>query len=363
MPPRGTRRTAGAGVLWMRPAVMLPPDLSILLGPHFGFTGNDSLRLEKIEKGGSDREFHRLWLKGEGRSFILVTYGTARPENARYADIASFLFARGIAVPEVQCHEPGHGVLVMEDLGVADLWSFRGEPWRVRRPLYEGALRQAHALHGLGVEDAERAGLALEPPFDETLYRWEQKYFFEHCLGGALAAQIDVPRAAALAARPVWGAIAQELAARPRVLVHRDFQSHNILVHEGRAGLIDFQGMRAGLAHYDLASLLYDPYVELSAAERAELLGFYRGLGHRPDLGPDEAGFTRGFRLCAVQRLMQALGAYGFLGLKQEKPAFLRHIPAALANLREVVALLPELAEFGALLAPLRGDSPPEQGA
>src|SRR5450432_2580338 len=97
-------------------AVMLPPDLSLLLGPHFGFTGKDSLRVEKIEKGGSDREFHRLWLKGEGRSFILVTYGTARPENARYADIASFLFARGIAVPEVQCHEPGHGVLVMEDL-------------------------------------------------------------------------------------------------------------------------------------------------------------------------------------------------------------------------------------------------------
>jgi aminoglycoside/choline kinase family phosphotransferase len=51
---------------------------------------------------------------------------------------------------------------------------------------------------------------------------------------------------------------------------------------------------------------------------------------------------------------MQALGAYGFLGLTQGKPAFLSHIPAALSSLREVVALLPELAEFGALLAPLK---------
>lgn len=347
-------------MLWVRRTIMQPPDLAILLGPHFGFTGEGSLRLEKIEKGGSDREFHRLWLKGEGRSFILVTYGTSRAENARYAEIASFLHARGVSVPAVQCHEPSHGVLVMEDLGVADLWSLRAEPWSIRRLLYEDTLRQAHALHGIGVGVAEATGLALEPPFDETLYGWEQKYFFDHCLGAALASQLDAARVSALAAQPVWHEIAAELAARPRVLVHRDFQSQNILIHHGRAGLIDFQGMRAGLAHYDLASLLYDPYVTLSAAERATLLEFYRGLGVRLDLGRDEADFQRTFQLAAVQRLMQALGAYGFLGLKQGKPAFLRHIPAALRNLREVVALLPELAEFGALLAPLRGESPPE---
>ncbi|OAI43042.1 hypothetical protein AYO41_00565 [Verrucomicrobia bacterium SCGC AG-212-E04] len=337
---------------------MHPPDLAILLGPHFGVSGPDSLRLEKIEKGGSDREFHRLWLKGEGPSFILVTYGTARAENARYAGIAEFLFARGVSVPEVQCHEPDHGLLVMEDLGVADLWSFRAEPWSVRRPLYEDTLRQAHTLHGIGLDAAEQEGLVLEPPFDEPLYHWEQEYFFDNCLRGALASQVDPSRVAALSALPVWRAIARELSARPRVLVHRDFQSHNILIQDGLAGLIDFQGMRAGLPHYDLASLLYDPYVDLSAAERAELLGFYRGLGLRADLGRDEADFTRAFRLCALQRLMQALGAYGFLGLKQGKPDFLRHIPRALANLREVVALLPELAEFGTLLAPLLGESP-----
>ena len=337
---------------------MQPPDLAILLGPHFGFTGEGSLRLEKIEKGGSDREFHRLWLKGEGRSFILVTYGTARAENARYADIAAFLLARGVSVPAVQCHEPSHGVLVMEDLGVADLWSYREQPWSVRRPLYEDTLRQAHALHGIGVDAAGAAGLLLEPPFDEALYGWEQKYFFEHCLGGALASQLIASQLSTVVAQPVWRAVAVELAARPRVLVHRDFQSQNILIHEGCAGLIDFQGMRAGLAPYDLASLLYDPYVALTAAERIALLEFYRGLGSRPDLGRDESDFCRTFQLCAVQRLMQALGAYGFLGLTQGKPAFLRHIPAALTNLREVVATLPELAEFGALLATLRGESP-----
>jgi aminoglycoside/choline kinase family phosphotransferase len=91
--------------------------------------------------------------------------------------------------------------------------------------------------------------------------------------------------------------------------VHRDFQSQNIIIRQGQAYLIDFQGMRPGLAEYDLASLLYDPYVQLSAAERAELLEFYRGEAEIIDPAYEEK-----FRLCAMQRLMQALGAYGYLG-------------------------------------------------
>ena len=57
--------------------------------------------------------------------------------------------------------------------------------------------------------------------------------------------------------------------------MHRDFQSQNIILREGQAYLIDFQGMRPGLAEYDLASLLYDPYVSLTNAERGELKNFY----------------------------------------------------------------------------------------
>ena len=38
-----------------------------------------------------------------------------------------------------------------------------------------------------------------------------------------------------------------------------------------------------------------------------------------------------------MQRLMQALGAYAFLGLVQKNRAFLAHIPAALDSLAEVL--------------------------
>ena len=82
-------------------------------------------------------------------------------------------------------------------------------------------------------------------------------------------------------------------------------------------------------------------------------MDFYLGLGHRVDLGESRAEFEEVYRLCAVQRLMQALGAYGFLGIVKGRDAFLAHIPAALASLREVVATVPELTEFGAMLAGL----------
>src|SRR5207248_5844344 len=126
------------------------------------------------------------------------------------------------------------------------------------------------------------------------------------CLGCYF--KVDGARVAALAALPTLSEVAQGLGQLPRLLVHRDFQSQNIMMRNGRAHLIDFQGMRPGLAQYDLASLLYDPYVDLNEAERDELLEHYYGEQPSTD-------FLETLRLCAMQRLMQALGAYGFLGL------------------------------------------------
>ena len=126
-------------------------------------------------------------------------------------------------------------------------------------------------------------------------------------------------------------------------MVHRDFQSQNVIVRDGQAWLIDYQGLRPGRPEYDLASLLYDPYVRLPDGERRELLAYYAGLhGAGEAFGSDAGVFAR----CACQRLLQALGAYGKLGVGDGKKAFLEHIPNAVANLRSVLAesgLLPEL--------------------
>jgi hypothetical protein len=108
--------------------------------------------------------------------------------------------------------------------------------------------------------------------------------------------------------------------------------------------------MRPGLAEYDLASLLFDPYVDLSAAERSELIGYYRQK--QADNGRGVNGqFDDTLQLCAMQRMMQALGAYGFLGLVRGHEHFLQYIPRAVRSLRGIVGKIDDLKPLASLLA------------
>ena len=306
----------------------------------------DRIRIEPLEKGGSDRKYYRIAMCGEG-SLILVKYGSQREENRHYCDIDAFLTSIGVRVPAIFHHDLREGLIWMEDLGGDDLWQFREQPWSVRQPLYRSALEEIVRLHTRGHLVTGPELPRFQIAFDADLYRWEQNYFFENCATryfGIAPAVLD-----AGAERAQMHAIAERLAALPRVLVHRDFQSQNIMILDGQACLIDFQGMRPGLAAYDLASLLYDPYVTLSAGERESLLDeaitVYAQAG--APVGDDCRELVL---LCAMHRLMQALGAYGFLGLVKEHPHFLAHIPPALASLREVAARIPGLDRFRALL-------------
>jgi hypothetical protein len=104
--------------------------------------------------------------------------------------------------------------------------------------------------------------------------------------------------------------------------------------------------MRFGSPFYDLGSLLCDPYVIFSDRELDELLSFYYGVW-KWDL--DWATFQNTFWEASAQRLMQALGAYGFLGLKKGLKTYLDHIPAGLHHLHHAashVASLPRLLDL-----------------
>lgn len=304
--------------------------------------------LAPIEKGGSDRKFYRIQLAPD-RGVVLVKYARDRVENLRYVEVAQFLAAHGIRAPEIYFHDPTEGLIWMQDLGERDLWSCRAEPWTTRRLFYEAALEEIAKLHEISPK--ESAPQALPPPFDAALYRWEQNYFFENCLERFFA--VAPAQCASLSNAPALQQIAERLAALPRVFVHRDFQSQNILLRAQRAFLIDFQGLRFGLAEYDVASLLYDPYAPLTPAERAELLRFYGARRALP-----RGCFEETIRLCAVQRLMQALGAYGFLGLVKGNRLFLEFIPTAMTSLGEVLRGIEGMDSLGEIVRALAANCP-----
>ncbi len=303
------------------------------------------VEISPIEKGGSDRRFYRIQFS-PGQSIILVKYTHEHAENERYVEIAEFLVAHGVRTPRIFFHDLAEGLIWIEDLGELDLWSYRDTSWSVRRPLYESALEEVAKLHRVSAADSAEIRADLPAQFDAALYLWEQHYFFEHCLGHHFG--VGEKERQKLAALPALHEIAERLAGFPRVLVHRDFQSQNIILRDGQAHLIDFQGMRPGLAEYDLASLLYDPYVRLTQAERAELLEFYRTTAETNDLA-----FAEKVRLCAMQRLMQALGAYGYLALVKKNRAFLAHIPTALQSLGDILREIRGLEPLSQSLAEL----------
>lgn len=304
------------------------------------------IEIAPIEKGGSDRRFYRVSC-APGESLILVKYNLERAENRHYVRIAEFLTEHGIAVPKIYFHDAKEGLIWIEDLGKSDLFSVREDTWLVRGALYRSALDEVAKLHDLPRSELSELDGEMPPEFNAALYRWEQHYFFENCLGRIFGVAEKIQHE--LASLPALREIANRLAELPRVLVHRDFQSQNVIVRAGRAYLIDFQGMRPGLAEYDLASLLFDPYVRLSSVEREELWSYYR---ERRGLS-SEAGMGETLRLCAMQRLMQALGAYGFLGLAKGNGQFLAHVPTALDLLCKVVSEIDLLQPLGVALASL----------
>lgn len=281
---------------------------------------------DPIKKGGSDRNFYRVRLPS-GSTFIFMEYGTEVEENAYWTEINRFLTEIGLPTPRIIAYDQKQRYLLLEDLGAVDLYAIGSLPWRKRRTYYLTALLAIRRLHQIELADLP-ASLKLTAGYDRSLYLWEHDYFKGNFIEAVCG--LNLPDSLLSSWKQETEALIDRLQKIPPCLIHRDFQSQNIMIADDRPVFIDFQGMRSGNLFYDLASLICDPYVSFSPAERNELIAFYyRIMQPSYSLGQ----FTDNFWDGAAQRLMQALGAYGFLGLKKNKPDFLRHTDRGVQNL------------------------------
>lgn len=273
---------------------------------------------------GSDRRFIRL--QRAERSAILMQHGTARPENERFANHAAFLHQHGIDVPEIILSLPKHRACLVENLGQDELLA---NPSRKRLRDAVDLMRRLHDLK-------PPRDIALEPPFTLALLRGEHDLFLREFVDR----HHPLPARKRTQIKAELDAQAKRLARLPRVLLHRDLQSTNIIFHDRIPHFIDFQGMRLGPAAYDVASLLADPYMHLDAEPQQALLEHYAGGdGQLPH-----------FYSACVQRLVQALGAYGRLGAHPRTRRFLRHIPPALQQLQRALTVESRLPALGAFI-------------
>jgi NDP-sugar pyrophosphorylase family protein/aminoglycoside/choline kinase family phosphotransferase len=287
---------------------------------------------------GSDRSFARLVAPphrdldktNAAKSAILIHYGHERPENASYATLARFLRHKGIPVPRVLVDLPNRRILAMEDAGPDSLEArFPEMPTADGKQLYRRVIHHVLRLHQIPPSEFARNGIALQPRFDATLYHWEHQLLLEKFLQGRLGMKASHVKDVANELEQV----SSRLLKAPLVPLHRDLQSSNIHLKPGAPDIcfIDFQGMRLGPAVYDLASLLCDPYVMLPLDLQEELLEAYAAQSERP------AMIRRLFWPGAIQRLAQALGAYGRLAAAHGTARFARYIPPAIEMMNRAI--------------------------
>ena len=132
---------------------------------------------------------------------------------------------------------------------------------------------------------------------------------------------------------------------QPRVFVHRDYHSRNLMVMDvNNPGILDFQDAVEGPLTYDLVSLLKDCYVKWPTAEVWRwALDFYAGLDAALRSCVDEARFRRYFELMGVQRHLKAAGIFCRLNHRDGKASFMRDIPRTLSYIVELGPHYPEL--------------------
>jgi NDP-sugar pyrophosphorylase family protein/aminoglycoside/choline kinase family phosphotransferase len=294
----------------------------MVVSPESGLTPEerkhmpDAEAVEGLPPRGSDRSFVRV--HGPRESRILIRSGQARPENARTAGHFRFLARQGVNVPKVFYASKDGQMLWMEDAGRVHLLDrLKTGSSRRNRSDMKKVLAEVARFHALRVPPK----MELEPEFSKALYRWEHELFLNEFL-----ARHD-PHGDGSVLKQALEETASALDNMPKALIHRDLQSTNFLWNDGQPVMIDVQGMRRGPRVYDLASLLADPYVGRSKAEQLELLEWYHSLS---GVMISQADYARG----AVQRLVQALGAYGRLGAQPATRRFQVFIPEAVRQLR-----------------------------
>jgi aminoglycoside/choline kinase family phosphotransferase/dTDP-glucose pyrophosphorylase len=308
-----------------------------------GWTDDDTLA-EYLGARGSDRMFYKL-MRGFSEDAsnsvppaLGVVYEEARRENAnaRFAGVTKFLASKGVRVPKLLAEQTEHNAYATEFVEGKSLEEVAAEKGVDFIKLYMPVLDILKKLWSIPCDDVDAP--ELEPPFGKDLFAWERELFVRECVQGRYG--MDSLPEKVMAELEV---VSERLSAEPKVFVHRDFQSANILYSgDDRSApwIIDYQGMRIGPAAYDVASLLFDPYVSMDGTDRKLLIDIAAKLS---PLAPASEMIV----VAAVQRLCQALGAFCRLSAAGQ-PQFERHIGRALGNLHHAAhdAGLQALAEF-----------------
>jgi len=272
----------------------------------------------------------------------------AQRENQAYVKIGKHLHRKGVPVPEIFHYDLERGLFILKDMGRDNL-QHTVTSSRETLPLYYKVLEHLFRMQVDGATGFDTGWCCQKPKYDQTVMRrYETDYFKTAFLSGFLGLKTKWPELET----PFNHLSEMASTAKGTFFLHRDFQSRNILVSEGRIGIIDWQGGRLGPLGYDLASLIIDPYVDLPAEDKEKVYDRYLSLIREEN---DEwlQSFERSFPYLAILRNLQVLGAFSYLSKVKGKKYFEAYIPAAVKTLHDSLRRLndPKLVPLRSIIA------------
>jgi N-acetylmuramate 1-kinase len=322
------------------PTVLTPAQVDFLSINIPGFSGK--WQVSVAAGAGSERKFIRIVSPSDpALTYILIVWNSQDKDWTRFVAIQRELGGALPYLPKVFAADEKRGLILEEDLGGTTLNRFcrehehdTGKVSAAYRDVIDSLIRWQAVARELSPSLCKRS-------MDLEMFMWESEYFAAHCvteyfgLDEMLGSHWERERKTLALATSTY----------PVVAIHRDFQSENIMLTAGGMRFVDFQGARLGPAGYDLASLLYDPYVAfLDETSVNAMTEYYNGTApRRLDL--------QAFHYCAIQRLMQALGAYGNLSLHKGKEWYHAYVPVALRRLAGLLEKCPEFTQLRDVVA------------
>lgn len=298
-----------------------------------GIFSDAPVEYQPICGDGSDRRFFRV---GQGNlHFIAIVSPRQKQEgtdeNDSYLRIGKHLYRHLIPVPRIYWANTDHGCFLIEDVGDSHLQQY-ADTTRVNvRALYKRVIELLIHLHQKAPDGFEPGFCFDSPLYDPPfVYTRELEYFRKAFAVTYLGTEVSAEDL-----RSDFENLAEAAGVdKTSLVLHRDFQSRNIMIHHDKLRLLDFQGMRFGPPVYDLASLLVDPYVKLPGNVQEGLVEMYwpaiRGM-----LNCSHREFMESYKALRLCRNLQALGAYGYLGVVKGKKQFLSYIPQAWKQLHK----------------------------
>ena len=294
----------------------------------------------------ADASFRRYFRVSFAERTLIAMDAPPPHENCRpFVDVARLLRGAGVNAPEVFAEDLERGFLLLSDLGARTYLSALDAA--SAPALYRDALATLVRMQ----TDATPGRL---PAYDRAIQQRELDLFRDWYV--ARHAGLEWTDAHRVQWNEGCAALLANTLQQPRVFVHRDYHSRNLMVCDGAAnpGVLDFQDALQGPITYDLVSLLKDAYIRWDEAFVLDQVARYWDAARRAKLPVDAdfAAFYRDFEWMGVQRQLKVLGIFARLYHRDGKAAYLDDMPRVAAGL---VAACQRYAALRPILALLEG--------